>query len=77
MTKLLQDVIERVRTWPDDRQDDAARLLLDLEAQQNNAYRLTPAQVKEVADIRKQLREGTMRFATDEDMAALWKKCGL
>jgi len=66
-----------VRTWPEDRQDDAARLLLDLEAQQNNAYRLTPEQLKEVADIRKQLRDGTMQFATDEEMAALWKKCGL
>lgn len=77
MTKLLQDVIDRVRTWPEDRQDDAARLLLDLEAQQNNSYRLTPEQVKEVADIRKRLRDGTMQFATDEEMAALWKKCGL
>jgi len=77
MTKLLQDVIDRVRTWPEDRQDDAARLLLDLEAQQNNTYRLTPEQVKEVAEIREQLRDGKMRFATDEEMAALWKKCGL
>jgi hypothetical protein len=77
MTKLLQDVIERVRQWPEDRQDDAARLLLDLEAQQGNAYRLTPEQAKEVADIRNQLRDGTMQFASDEDMAAFWKKCGL
>lgn len=77
MTKLLQDVIERVRTWPDDRQDAAARLLLDLESQQNNAYRLTPEQVREVAGIRTQLRDGTMPFATDKEMAALWKKCGL
>jgi hypothetical protein len=77
MTKLLQDVIDRVRTWPEDRQDDAARLLLDLEAQQNNSYRLTPEQVKEVEEIRKQLRDGTIQFASDEEMAALWKKCGL
>ena len=77
MTKLLQDVIERVRKWPEDRQDDAARLLLDLEAQQNNAYRLTPAQIEEVAKIRKELRDGSMQFATDEEMAVLWKKCGL
>ena len=66
-----------MRTWPDDRQDDAARLLLDLEAQQNSTYRLTPEQVEEVEEIQKQLRDGTMRFATDEEMAALWKKCGL
>jgi hypothetical protein len=77
MTKLLQDVIERVRKWPEDRQDDAARLLLDLEAQQNNAYRLTPAQIEEVIKIRGELREGPAQFASDEEMAALWKKCGL
>ena len=76
MTKLLRDVIERVQQWPDERQDQAARLLLDLEAQQANSYRLTPEQVKEVDDIRKRLRDGTMSFATDEEMAALWKKCG-
>ncbi len=55
MTKLLQEVIERVRKWPEDRQDDAARLLLDLEAQQNNAYRLTSAQIEEVIKIRGEL----------------------
>jgi hypothetical protein len=77
MTKLLQDVIERVRKWPANRQDDAARLLLDLEAQQNNAYRLTPAQIDEVIKIRGELREESAQFASDEEMAALWKKCGL
>jgi hypothetical protein len=75
MTRLLQDVIDRVRNWPAERQEDAARLLLDLEAQQNNTYRLTPEQVREVKDIQKQLRDGAMPFATDEEMAALWKKC--
>jgi len=77
MTKLLQDVLERVRTWPDDRQDDAARLLLELEAQQTSDYRLTPEQVKEVEELQAQIRDGTAEFATDEEMAALWKKCGL
>jgi hypothetical protein len=77
MTKLLRDVIARVQTWPDDRQDEAARLLLDLEAQRTNAHRLTPEQMKEVEDIQRQLRDGSMSFATDEEMAALWKKFGL
>jgi len=77
MTKLLREVIERVQTWPDDRQDDAARFLLDLEAQQTNAYRLTPEQVKEVEDTQRQLRDGSMKFATDDEMAAFWKQCSL
>jgi hypothetical protein len=77
MTKLLQEVIERVRGWPADKQDQAAQVLLDLEAQQASTYRLTPEQIQEVEDIQRQLLDGTMQFATDEEMAALWKKCGL
>lgn len=77
MTKRLRDVIERVRQWPDERQDQAADLLLDLEAQQTSRYRLTPEQVREVERIQKKVRDGTVTFATDEQMAAFWKKCGL
>lgn len=77
MTKLLRDVIERVRTWPEDRQDDAARVLLDLEAQQTSRSRLTPEQVREVDRIQQKLRNGTATFATDEEMAAFWQTCGL
>ncbi|MDP2410772.1 MAG: hypothetical protein Q8M26_10865 [Pseudolabrys sp.] len=77
MTKLLRDVIGRVTEWPEDRQDEAASVLLDLEAQQENRYRLTPDQIKEVEGIQRQVRDGTAAFATDEQMAAFWKKCGL
>jgi hypothetical protein len=77
MTKLLQDVIDRVRQWPEERQDQAALVLLDLEAQQANRYRLTPEQVREVERIQQHVRDGSAEFATDEQMAAFWKKCGL
>ncbi len=77
MTKLLQDVIERVRQWPEERQDQAALVLLDLEAQQANRYRLTPAQVREVERIQQQVHDGSAEFVSDEQMAAFWKKCGL
>ena len=77
MTKLLDDVIDRVRAWPEDRQDEAAQLLLDLEAQRTSRYRLTAEQVLEVQRIQQKLRDGTVTFATDEQMAAFWKKCGL
>lgn len=77
MSKLLQDVVDRVQRWPEDRQDDAARLLLDFEAQQTGAYRLTAEQVQQVERIQKQVRDGSMQFATDEQMDAFWKKCGL
>jgi hypothetical protein len=40
-------------------------------------YSLTSAQVEEVKRIQQQLRGGKCRFATDEEMAALWKKVGI
>jgi hypothetical protein len=40
-------------------------------------YRLSDAQAEEVRRIQRDIREGKGIFATDEQMAALWKSCGL
>ncbi|MDO9411280.1 MAG: hypothetical protein Q7T81_01720 [Pseudolabrys sp.] len=74
---MLRDVIERVRQWPEDQQDQAALVLLDLEEQQANSSRLTAEQIAEVERIQGKVRDGTVTFATDEQMAAFWNKCGL
>jgi hypothetical protein len=75
--KDLEQLIERVRQWPQHRQEDAAEILREMERQDTSGYRLTDAQVREVARIQRELREGKGRLATDEEMAALWKSCGL
>jgi hypothetical protein len=75
--KNLEQLIERVRQWPKQRQEDAAEVLLEMERQDSSGYRLTDAQVQEVARIQLEVREGKAAFATDEQMAALWKSCGL
>jgi hypothetical protein len=77
MTKDLEDLLERVRHWPERRQDDAADILREMERQDSSGYRLTDAQAEEVVRIQRDLREGRGEFATDEQMAALWKSCGL
>jgi len=48
-----------------------------MEEQDANPYGLTEAQVDEVRRRQQEFREGRERYATDEEMAALWKKCGL
>lgn len=72
MTKLLQDVIDRVRQWPDERQDEAAQILLDYEAQRTSGTHLSTEQLCEVARIRQRVIEGTAQYASDEDLAAFW-----
>jgi hypothetical protein len=76
-TKDLEELIERVRHWPKARQQDAAEVLLEMERQDSSGYRLTDAQAQEVARIQADIRDGKADFATDEQMAALWKSCGL
>lgn len=75
--KDLEALIERVRHWPRERQEDAAEVLLEMERQDASGYRLTDAQAQEVARIQRDIREGRGTLATDEQMAALWKSCGL
>ena len=75
--KNLEELIERVRHWPRERQEDAAAILLEMERQDTSRHRLTDAQAEEVARIQTEIREGKATFATDEQMAALWKSCGL
>jgi hypothetical protein len=63
--RKIDEVIERVRHWSKERQQDAS------------GYRLTDVQSEEVARIQREFREGRGTFASDEEMAALWKSCGL
>jgi hypothetical protein len=48
-----------------------------MEEQNASSYRLTDEQVAEVERRRAGFSAGRERYATDEEMAALWKKCGL
>jgi hypothetical protein len=41
-------MLERVRSWPEQRQEDAANVLLEMEAQDASPYRLTDEQLAEV-----------------------------
>jgi hypothetical protein len=75
--KNLEELMERVRHWPKQRQEDAAEVLLEMERQDTSGYRLTDAQAEEVAGIQIEIPEGKATFATDGQMAALWKSCGL
>ena len=48
MRKKLREVIQRVEQWPEERQENAARVLLEMEAQARSPHRLTDEQATEV-----------------------------
>lgn len=44
----VKAVLDRVLTWPPERQEDAAKVLMLMETQDDSVYRLTDEQVQEV-----------------------------
>jgi predicted transcriptional regulator len=73
MTKTEIDaVLDRVKTWPPERQEDAVRVLLELEAASSEVYQLSD---EELADIEEGLREIERgEVASDAEVAALFSR---
>lgn len=70
--KEIEAVLDRVRTWPVERQEDAARMLLEMEAQDSDVYRLSD---EERADIEASLEElARGEVASDERVAAVFAR---
>ena len=44
----MKTILDRVLTWPEERQEDAAKMLMLMEATDESVYRLTDEQVAEV-----------------------------
>lgn len=66
MTKdQVKAVLDRVLTWPPERQQEAARVLTDMEEQDASAYRLTDEQV---AEVKRRLADPNPGFLTLEEV---------
>jgi len=73
MTKdQIDAVLDRVRTWPPERQEDAVQMLLWLEEQSTGVYVLSEDERKEIELSMEEARRG--EFATDEEVAAVFNR---
>ena len=73
MTKeQIKAVLERVLTWSPDRQQDAADMLLLLEAQEGELYHPSDDEWAAIQEGVEQVRRGEV--ASAEEMEAFWKR---
>lgn len=75
MTNLLEYAIERVRSLPREKQDDFARVLLQLTGEEQPVYEMTPEEEASLDEARAEVVR--REFATDEQMRAIWAKHSL
>ncbi|MCA6120780.1 hypothetical protein J6500_02510 [Bradyrhizobium sp. WSM 1704] len=75
MNRILEDAIEKFRRLPPDRQAYVAELLEQIVAAGAEAFVVPDEHRAGILEGLEQSRRG--EFASDEEMAALWEKCGL
>ena len=75
MIKVLEQAIERIKELPEDRQVYAAEILEQIAAAGSGELQVPEDHRAAVLEGLEQARRGEL--VSDEEMAALWKKCGL
>jgi hypothetical protein len=70
----VKAVLDRVLTWPSERQEDAAKLLMLMESQDESVYRVTDEQVAEVR--RRRSDPNARRLTLDEFKEQLNRRFG-
>jgi predicted transcriptional regulator len=68
----IDAVLDRVRTWPEDRQAYAAKVLLTIEAQDGGPLRISQEEWATIQEGNAQAERG--EFVSDEEMAAFWNR---
>ena len=76
MSDLLDQGIDAVRSLSEERQDAAGELLLNIATPDaDESYHLTSSQI---ADIQESIIEADGgELASDQELAALWRYCGV
>jgi predicted transcriptional regulator len=73
MTKdQIDAVLDRVRTWPPERQEDAVRVLLRMEEAGTEVYELSEEERADIEEGLKEIERGEV--ATEEEVAALFSR---
>ncbi len=66
MTKeQVKEILDRVLTWPPERQENAVRVLTEMEQQDSSSLRLTDEQA---AEVRRRLADPNPKFLTLDEV---------
>jgi predicted transcriptional regulator len=76
MTKeQINAVLERVRSWPAEDQEELVEIAREIEAQRSGVYVMDDEERAAVREGLEQARRG--EFVSDDEMDAFWKRIGV
>jgi Ser-tRNA(Ala) deacylase AlaX len=67
-------VFERLRSWSEERQEDAARVILEMEAQDASPYHLTDEQL---AEVRRRRTNSNPKYVPIAEARNRFRRLGL
>ena len=70
MIKQLEDVLERVKAWPEKRQEDAVRILEHMDAIGTGAYELSDDERADLLEALAEIERGEV--ASDAEVASFF-----
>lgn len=71
MSPAVKEILQNVASWPEEDQEELAELAREIEARRTGVYVLNDEERAAIADAR------AGGLASDEDVAAFWKRHGL
>jgi hypothetical protein len=74
MTQLLEQAFSTIAALPDARQDELARVMLQLAGVDQPPIRLTSEEEADLAEAEAEIQRGEL--ATTEEVHAMWEKHG-
>jgi hypothetical protein len=72
MSPSARKLLEQVESWPQEDQEELAEYAREIEARRTGVYRLSEDERAALAQSSEDVGAG--RFATDEEIAAIFKK---
>ena len=70
-----KEILDRVRTWPQEDRDELAEVAREIEARRTGIYELTPDEERAVREGLAELEHG--EWSSEETMRAFWVRCGV
>ena len=71
----LKSLLDQDASWPEEDQQELAEYMRDLEARRTGLYVMSDEERAAVEEGLQQVKRG--EFASDEEVEAFWKRCGV